>query len=173
MPIPIKLGVKFTAEELELANKLLNDLMALFNSKATVNLTKDERKAAQSVSEGRLPFVERCYNDLLPNYKAFVPNFTDQESATFDYEYMQQTRSLILPTTMLLEIVTDHHLASGQLSYQTMRDYYHTAQRGAERNVPGADTVVDSLAPLFEQTNTAAPAPKPGSGETTTPDNPA
>jgi len=38
-------------------------------------------------------------------------------------------------------------------------DFYDVGKGAKERNVPGSDTVVDALSPLFEQENDAATVP--------------
>ena len=44
----------------------------------------------------------------------------------------------------------DFSLASEHFAYEYMREFYHTAKRAQAVNTPGADTVVEALAPLFE-----------------------
>ena len=44
----------------------------------------------------------------------------------------------------------DFAMASEHFAYQYMRKFYVMAKEGQEVNTPGADTVVEALAPLFE-----------------------
>lgn len=77
--------------------------------------------------------------------------------ANADYAYLQQLLKLKTKLMKCVEILSDHELAAGHRAFEFMRDFYHMAQRAAERNVPGADSVVDELSPLFDQVNGIAP----------------
>lgn len=129
------------------------------NNLITVNLTKQERSSIQSVAEERFPYVQTAFETLIDNNPNLQPSFSDLTAAKADYTYMTQLRDLRLQLLQLQEILSDHELASGYLAFEYTRDFYDVAKRAALRNVPGADTVVDALSPLFERENAAATVP--------------
>ncbi len=68
-------------------------------------------------------------------------------------------REIIQKINQVAEIASDHSLSAENLSFQFMLDFYNTAKRGADRNVPGANSVVDELSPLFEQDSNTPSVP--------------
>lgn len=153
------MGVSLTptqVSDIKLDIKAVTDIV---NNLAAVNLTKPERQAIQGVAEERLPFVQMAFDTLIDGNPNMQPPFSDLTAAKADYTYMVQLRDLRLQLLQLQEILSDHELAAGSLAFEYMRDFYDVARRAAERNVPGADTVVDALSPLFEVTNQQPPLP--------------
>lgn len=159
MPVPNSMGVSLTEEQIEDIQLQLKSIKDDLNVLIAVNLTKDERSSIQPVAEKRLPYVQTAFDDLIDANPSLQPGFMSLPDAKTNYGYMAQTGSLILALLQLLEIVTDHHLAAGSLAFDYMLEFYNIAKRAAKSNVPGADTVVDALSPLFEQENEAAPNP--------------
>lgn len=159
MPVPTNMGVSLTDTQLEDAKLSLQSVKDQLNGLISINLTKPERSAIQSVSDERLPFVQRTFDDLIGNNRNLLPPFSDLDEAKANYAYMVQTGSLKVLLLQVLEILSDHELASGALAFEYMRDFYDVAKRAAERNVPGADSVVDALSPLFERANPGATVP--------------
>lgn len=158
------MGVQFTSAELETINRNLDEILTIINGKATINLTKLERQSIQGVAAERLPYVQVAYNSLIPANPQFKPPFSSEEDATNDFTYMEQHNQISPKLGKVAEVFSDHQLAAGALAFEYMRDFYDVAKRGAERNVPGADSVVDALSPLFEVTNPTPPMPTGGNG---------
>ena len=153
------MGVSLTTVQLDAIKLSIKSVTDVLNNLITVNLTKPERSSIQSVAEERLPYVQTAYETLIDNYPNLQPPFSDLTAAKADYTYTMQLRDLRLLLLQLVEILSDHELAAGNLSFEYMRDFYDVAKRAALRNVPGADTVVDALSPLFELENAAAAVP--------------
>lgn len=157
MPVPISMGVSLTTTQLDAIKLNIKSIKDVLNNLITINLTKDERSGIQSVAEKRFPYVETAYDTLIDNYPNLQPSFGNVTEAKSDYTYLTQHRQLGLLLLELLEISSDHELSAGYRAFEYMRDFYDVAERATERNVPGADTVVDALSPLFKQANDAAP----------------
>lgn len=153
------MGVSLTTTQLDAIKLSIKSVTDALNNLITVNLTKPERSAIQSVADERLPYVQRTFDDLINNYPNLQPSFLDVNVAKADYTYMTQLRSLSLMLQQLVEILSDHELSAGALAYDYMLQFYNVAKRAVLSNVPGADTVVDALAPLFERENAAATVP--------------
>jgi hypothetical protein len=159
MPVPTSMGVSLTAPQLASLKTAFDTIINTMNGLIAVNLTKPERQAIQSVAEERLPFVQTTFDSLLDSYPSLLPPFGNVTEARADYAYLMQLRGLSLLLEQAQEIVSDHELAAGSRSYEYMRDFYHMGKRAIERNVPGADTVVDALSPLFDRINEAPVLP--------------
>ena len=157
MPVPNNMGKSFSDAQVEELERALDTLINTPNGLMPINLTKQERQGIQSVAETRLPYLQKAFDSLIPNYPALKPPFGSEEEAKADHAYLQQLLKLKLKLMKAVEILSDHELAAGHRSFEYMRDFYHMAQRAIERNVPGADTVVDELSPLFDQVNGVAP----------------
>ena len=153
------MGVSLTTAQLDAIKLHLKSSQDVLNNLVTINLTKPERQAIQSVADERLPYVQRTFDDLIINNTNLLPPFRDLDEAKANYTYMTQLRSLMLALLQLIEILSDHELAASALAYEYMLDFYDVAKRAAERNVPGADTVVDALSPLFDRINEAPVLP--------------
>lgn len=153
------MGVSLTEEQFEDLKLSIKSIKDTLNGLITVNLTKDERSAIQSVAEKRFPYVQTAYDTLIDNYPILQPTISNVTEAKSDYKYLTQHRSIGLLLLELLEISSDHELAAGFRAFEYMRDFYNVGERAVERNVPGADTVVDALSPLFAVTNEQPPLP--------------
>lgn len=153
------MGVSLSTEQLEDIKRNIKSIKDVLNGLITINLTKDERSGIQSVAEKRFPYVETAYDTLIDNYPNLQPSFGNVTAAKSDYTYLTQQRQLGLLLLELLEISSDHELAAGFRAFEYMRDFYDVGERAIERNVPGADTVVDALSPLFAVTNEQPPLP--------------
>lgn len=164
MPVPTEMGVSLAPDQLAAAKLDINSVKDVLNTLITVNLTKPERQAIHSVAEERLPYVQTAFDSLIGSYPNLLPPFSDLPAAQADYAYMTQLRGLGLLVQQVMEIVSDHELAAGALAFEYMRDFYDVGKRAAERNVPGADTVVDALSPLFERENEASVVPLTANG---------
>jgi hypothetical protein len=152
------MGVSLSAEQYNDISKALDTIISTANGLVTINLTKQERQGIQSVAETRLPYLQKAFNSLIPDNPGLAPPFSGLTEANADYAYLEQLMKLKTKLMTTVEILSDHELAAGYRSFEYMRDFYHMAQRAIERNVPGADTVVDELSPLFDQANVVAPS---------------
>ena len=152
------MGVSLTTQQYTDISEALNTIIGIANGLVTINLTKQERQGIQSVAETRLPYLQKAFNSLIPDNPGLAPPFSSLTAANADYAYLEQLMKLKTKLMTTVEILSDHELAAGYRSFEYMRDFYHMAQRAIERNVPGADTVVDELSPLFDQANVVAPS---------------
>lgn len=159
MPVPINMGVSLNQSQYDTIDKSLDTIINILNGVKPINLTKDERTGIQSVAEKRLPYLEKAFDSLIPDNTNLVATFSNLDEGNADYAYLRQHLKLKTKMAKALEIASDHELAAGYRAFEFMRDFYHMAKRAVERNVPGADSVVDALAPLFEQTNEPAALP--------------
>ncbi len=150
MPMPDKMGISFTATEItDIANHF-NGILAIINAKKVVQLTPEERKAAQSASETRFPYIQNAIASLAPAFTNLQPDFLSITDATADLDTSTDLRALANLRNEVNDRMVDFAMASEHFAYQYMRIFYNGAKAAQAVNTPGADTVVDALSPLFE-----------------------
>ncbi len=150
MPMPSEMGYSFTPTEIQDIKDHFDGILTIINNKKVVQLTAKERQAAQSASETRFPYIQNAIKNLAPAFPNLQPNFLKLSDAEIDYDTSFQLRSLIGLRDEVNDRMIDFSMASEHFAYQYMRKFYNNAKEAQDVNTPGADTVVDALAPLFE-----------------------
>ncbi len=160
--MPDKMGYVLTPIQKADINTALDTVLSILNSVKTVQLKPEERVAAQSASETRLPYIEMAIKELAPAYTNLQPPFLSLADASNDLQMSFDLRSIITRLAEVSDRYVDFSLASEHFAYEYMRKYYAIAQEGQGVNTPGADTSVNALSPLFEgQGEKNVPAPNP------------
>jgi len=150
MPMPSEMGLEFTPVEVQDMLNHFNGILAIMNAKKVVQLTAKERQGAQSVSEIRFPYTENAIHNLAPTFPNLQPSFLSLADAEKDFSASSDLRSLANVRNEVNDRMIDFAMASEHFAFEYMRQFYHNAQRAQGVNTPGADTVVEALAPLFE-----------------------
>jgi len=120
------------------------------NMPFAINLTEQERQDTPNIENSRYPYVERTIDIHAPGNPLLVSGFayTLPEAQT-DWTLLKQCDQLLPLFRAIVEKLEDtRQLAASEL-YAFFLEFYATAKRAAANNVPGADTVVADLAPLF------------------------
>lgn len=150
-----KINITLTPAQVQAIQKAINELKNPANMPVQFNLTKKERTSLPNISNERYPYVQRSVQIHGPNNPGFVSGDAGtQAEATNDLTYYDQVENFIQQLTQALEIYTDTQQVAGSEAFVWMRNLYGTAQLKAANQVPGADTVVDDLKPLFDKENT-------------------
>jgi hypothetical protein len=148
--MPDKMGFEFTGTQKGDIITGLDVALTTLNSIKVVQLTPTERKGAQSIAEGRLPYVHNAINNLAPAYPNLQPPFLQLSEANINATMAYDIEEILLKVKEILDRFTDFGLASEHFAYQYVRKFYSIAKEGQEVSTPGADTVVSELSPLFE-----------------------
>jgi len=115
-----------------------------------VQLTAEERKKAQSIADKRFPYTENAINNLAPTFPNLQPSFLSLADAEKDFSASSDLRSLANVRNEVNDRMIDFSMASEHFAFEYMRKFYANAKEAQSVNTPGADTVVEALAPLFE-----------------------
>jgi hypothetical protein len=137
----------------------LNNALAALNALKVVQLTASERQGAQSIAQGRFPYVQAGIKALAPTYPNLQPNFLNLVTADTDLQTAQDLMEIMLVVKEITDRFTDFGLASEHFAYQYVRKFYAIAKEAQSVNTPGADTVVAELAPLFAGQGSENPTP--------------
>ena len=126
------------------------------------NLTNDEKKQYPTTDNSRLPYVQRTVEIHAVNNPTLVSGFAGTlANAQNDWKLFNQIENFKQQLLSYLEKLTETQDMAGAELYQFMREVYATAKRAAANSVPGAQAVVDDLAPLFENQGPQGTPPGP------------
>ncbi len=164
MPMPDNMGINISAVEKATIVSALNTALSTLNAIKVVQLTSDERKKAQSLSETRFPYTQNAIVILAPQFPNLQPPFMPLSEAQADLETSLSLREINVLIKEVIDRFTDFSLASEHFAYLYMRKFYALAQEAQAVNTPGADTVVSELSPLFD-----GQGPQPDDGDTPNP----
>lgn len=156
MPVPV-LSAELSPVQKAALDGAFQTIITTIQSVAAVNLTPQERQSLQSIDNVRLPYVMRTFGQHVVNYPNLIPAFLSLPEAQKDANLSKDMMDYTLKAKQVLELITDLGLLAEHETYQFFLEYYNTATRAKDSNVPGADTVYNDLKPLFDQINTPAP----------------
>lgn len=115
------------------------------------NLTNDEKKQYPTTDNSRLPYVKRTVEIHAVNNPNLVSGFAGTLlNAQNDWTLFNQIENFKQLILSFLEKLIETQDVAGAELYQFMLEVYRMAKAAAANNVPGAQAVVDDLAPLFE-----------------------
>jgi hypothetical protein len=116
-----------------------------------INLTKHERESIPNIQNERYPYVRRCIEIHAVNNPNMISGFAGTlAQAQTDWDLIQNMDTFILQLEQLLEKCKDTRQAGANDLFKFFLEFFASAQRAAENQVPGADAVVDDLKKLFE-----------------------
>ena len=115
-----------------------------------ISLTPENRDSVATMSDGRLPFVQKGLNHgkLEPKVAPVNADLVELEKDITFYAALSPIETEIL---QLAEIVTTARIAAGADAFEAARNIYFNAQRLAKQGVPGAQVIYDDLKVLFER----------------------
>lgn len=158
MPVPVLSAVIDPAQKAVL-DSAFQTIITTLQAVATVNLTPQERQSLQSIDNTRMPYVFRTFDQHVVNFPNLVPSFLDLPEAQKDAKLASDLMAYTLKANQVLELITDMGLLAEHEAYEFFLEFYNTAKRAKDNNVPGADTVFNDLKPLFDQENNSEPDP--------------
>jgi hypothetical protein len=150
MPLDPNLDFNFTLPDQTALHGALDAALLILNMPATpyVNLTNEERKKTPSISAARLPYVHDAVSNILPVFPALASPSIPLARATTLYELAAFIQTLRPKMAELNDRLTDLGINAENLVYTSMTDSYDTAKR-QEGRMPGADVLIEAIAPLF------------------------
>ena len=135
-------------------NDIINQLKPFL-----IALTPTERHDLPKMSDGTLPFVQKCL-DYCQSHPEFAPTYVNFESLIEDMRVYQQLipiYRLILP---LENKLNDTTMEAGAESYITSLSYYNSVKLAAKADAPGAKAIYEDLKKRFAKEKAAVPAPE-------------
>ena len=117
MPMPDKMGVAFSGTQKADILTALNSSLAILNIIKVVQLTSEERQAAQSASATRLPYVENGIYNLAPNFPPLQPGYMPLADATKDADMNSDLQEILVVVNEIRDRFTDFSLACQHFGY--------------------------------------------------------
>lgn len=114
-----------------------------------IQIEKEELKSMPKIADGRLPFVEKTADFSVSNPE-FLPPFADVPEFQKDLKAYKDMKELARPLRQILDNLENTMMVAGSEAWYAALSYYRSVQYHAKMGVPGAQTILDELRPLFE-----------------------
>ncbi len=147
MPVN-KIDITFTAAQVTAINGAIATIIS--NIPFAQNLTLAERDSVPNIQDNRYPYAQKAVEILAPANPILVSGFAGTlAQAVTDWTLVKQFDTFIPDLLKLVEMFNDTRQVAASEVYAFLLEFYASAQRAAANNVPGADSIVEALAPLF------------------------
>jgi hypothetical protein len=113
-----------------------------------VSLTPKDRRSIMKMGDGSHPFTEHSLKHANTNPE-FMPGFSTVEEFQKDWDLTLQFKEIKNAVSLLYQDVDNTYMAAAADAFHNAREYYHSAQRAADNNEPGAHAIVDDLRPRW------------------------
>lgn len=124
------------------------DLATVTNDFTTV-IDKDTLNSLSTIADGRIPFVEKVAQYAVSNPE-FLQPLADVGEFQIDFKAFKDLREVVLPMRVIVNNLLASMRVSGSEAWRFALNYYSSLQFHARMGVPGAQTILDELRPLFE-----------------------
>lgn len=113
-----------------------------------IALTPAERQELPKMSDGTLPFVQKCLGYCQSNPE-FAPPFIDIEGLFGDMKVFEQLLPMYRLVVQLENKLSDTSMQAGAESYLSALSYYNSVKYAARMNTPGAKAIAEDLSKRF------------------------
>lgn len=128
------------------------------NGVAIVTLKPEQRQTIPNVEANRYSYVKKAINDFgpqFPNLESRAVKTANAQTALDSYDFLTEVLGMLLEFN---DRAGDLRHNLGNTTYNYTLDMYHEAQRYVG-DLPGADTIVKELQPLFDEQGPQNPPP--------------
>ncbi len=133
----------------------LNDIVTQLKP-YLIALTPQERHDLPKMSDGTLPFVQKCLSYCESNPE-FAPAFIDFKELDSDMKVYEQLLPVYRTVLQLENKLNDTSMETGAESYVSALGYYNTVKLAAKLDAPGAKAIYEDLAKRFARDSKATP----------------
>jgi len=124
-----------------------------------IALTPKERTELPKMSDGTLPFVQKCLSYFQSNPE-FAPPFVDFEGLASDMKVYEQLLPIYRLVFQLENKLNDTTMQAGAESFVSALSYYNSVKYAAHLDAPGAKAIADDLSKRFARASKAMPTPE-------------
>jgi len=124
-----------------------------------IALTPTERHDLPKMSDGSLPFVQKCLGYCQSNPE-FAPAFINFEELFADMKVYEQLLPVYRMVLQLENKLNDTSMEAGAESYVSALGYYNSVKLAAKLDAPGAKAIYEDLAKRFVRESKAEPVPQ-------------
>ncbi len=122
-----------------------------------IALSPTERHDLPKMSDGTLPFVQKCL-DYCKSNPEFAPAYVNYNELTEDMKMYQQLLPLYRTVLQLENKLNDTSMQAGAESYVSSLSYYNSVKNAAKYDAPGAKAIYEDLKKRFTKEKATAPA---------------
>ena len=148
--IPPAVIVEATAKINEVVGLLTPYLLAL---------TPQERHDLPKMSDGTLPFVQKCLDYCQANPE-FAPSYLNVSALSEDMKTFEQLQPIFRTIVQLENKLNDTSMEAGAESYVSALSYYNSVKNAAKYDAPGAKAIYEDLKKRFVKEKAPVPAPE-------------
>ncbi|WP_201301038.1 hypothetical protein [Sunxiuqinia indica] len=113
-----------------------------------IALNSEERQSLPKMSDGTVPFVEKCL-DYCNSDEQFAPPYLDVEGFKNDMDAWEKLMAVLRPVQQLMQNLDDTTTEAGSESYTAALTYYNSVKQAAKLSIPGAKTIYEDLKERF------------------------
>ena len=136
----------------------LNDVIAQLKP-YLIALTPEERQELAKMSDGTVPFVQKCLDYCVSNPE-FSPKFINFNDLRDDMKVYEQLIPVYRLVQQLENKLNDTATQAGAESYVCALSYYNSVKYAARMDAPGAKAIVDDLSKRFVRASKSTPSPE-------------
>ena len=125
-----------------------------------LNFTEDERQSTPGLGPKREAMVE-AFSQEMAAHPELVPSYVDMAEVAKDRALRSQLLELAARVHEFLESLEDTAKAAGADLYLAYMGFYANVQQAARRNVPGADSILQTLQQFIPRGRRTPPANQP------------
>jgi hypothetical protein len=146
-------------------DEVIADVTSKLNEVATIlkpyliALTPTERTEIPKMSDGTLPFVQKCLGYCQTNPE-FAPSFIDFDGLFADMKVYEQLTPIYRLIFQLENKLNDTTMEAGAESFVSALSYYNSVKYAARMDVPSAKAIADDLSKRFARTSKTVSTPE-------------
>jgi hypothetical protein len=156
-----KINYSITPEAIIEAMTKLNDVTNILKP-YLIALSPIERHDLPKMSDGTLPFVQKCL-DYCQSNPEYAPSYLDFSGLRDDMKVYTQLMPIFRLAEQLESMLNDTTMEVGAESYVSALSYYNSVKMATSMNVPGAKAIYEDLKKRFVKERAATPIPSPES----------
>ena len=153
-----KINYSIPPEVIAEASTKLNEVAKVLKP-YLIALTPTERQELPKMSDGTLPFVQKCLGYCRSNPE-FAPSFVDFDGLATDMKVYEQLLPLYRLVLQLENQINDTSMEAGAESFVSALSYYNSVKYAARMDAPGAKAIADDLSKRFARSSKAVPTPE-------------
>lgn len=153
-----KINYSIPPEVIDEATAKLNEVTNILKP-YLIALTPTERQELPKMSDGTLPFVQKCVGYCQSNPE-FAPAFIDFNGLRSDMLVYEQLQPIYRMIFQLENKLNDTTMQAGAESFVSALSYYNSVKYAARMDAPGAKSIADDLSKRFVRTSKPVPSPE-------------
>lgn len=153
-----KINFSIPEEVIAEATSKINDVVNIFKP-YMLALTPKERTELPKMSDGTLPFVQKCLSYCQSNPE-FAPAFVNFEGLFADMKVYEQLQPIYNLVFQLENKLNDTCMQAGAESFVNALSYYNSVKYAAHMDAPGAKAIAEDLSKRFARTSKTVTTPE-------------